>query len=133
MSKSERKPDRFEERPPLGRGALHNGTELNTKSTSRSTRSTKNARFIPSFCGFCAPTCASCAPFPFRWAKPGRGKYPAGKSLSRLSRKILAVVSAIFSLAAMTSVPLTAHHGTGGTYDMEKPIILKGMITAFNL
>jgi Family of unknown function (DUF6152) len=29
------------------------------------------------------------------------------------------------------SFSLIAHHGTGGTYDMEKPITLKGTVTEF--
>ena len=33
--------------------------------------------------------------------------------------------------AVILCLALMAHHGTGGTYDMEKPIILKGTITAF--
>ena len=34
-------------------------------------------------------------------------------------------------LLVMISVPLMAHHGTGGTYEMEKPITLKGALTEF--
>jgi hypothetical protein len=45
--------------------------------------------------------------------------------------KMLAVVSVIISLVGMISLPLLAHHGTGGTYEMEKPITLKGTITEF--
>jgi hypothetical protein len=29
------------------------------------------------------------------------------------------------------AVPLTAHHGTGGIYNMDKPVTLKGTITMF--
>ena len=41
-------------------------------------------------------------------------------------RKMLAAVFFIW-----ISVPLAAHHGTGGIYDMEKPITLKGTVTEF--
>ena len=41
-------------------------------------------------------------------------------------RKVLAALFVIW-----ISVPLAAHHGTGGTYDMEKPITLKGAVTEF--
>ena len=34
-------------------------------------------------------------------------------------------------LALLISVPLAAHHGTGGTYEMGKPITLKGITTEF--
>ena len=41
------------------------------------------------------------------------------------------VLTAFLGLAGMISVPLMAHHGTGGIYDMEKPVTLKGTVTAF--
>jgi uncharacterized protein DUF6152 len=31
----------------------------------------------------------------------------------------------------LLSAPLTAHHGTGGIYNMDKPVTLKGTITMF--
>jgi hypothetical protein len=34
-------------------------------------------------------------------------------------------------IAFILSVPLFTHHGTGGTYDMEKPVVLKGTATEF--
>ena len=46
-------------------------------------------------------------------------------------RKRLARVSAIVISIVAISLSLTAHHGTGGTYDMEKPITLKGTVTEF--
>jgi hypothetical protein len=32
---------------------------------------------------------------------------------------------------AFIAVPLLAHHGTGGIYDMEKSVTLKGTVTSF--
>ena len=46
-------------------------------------------------------------------------------------RKRLARVSAVVSWIAVISLSLMAHHGTGGTYEMEKPITLKGTVTEF--
>ena len=40
-------------------------------------------------------------------------------------------VAGVIFLLGMMSASLTAHHGTGGTYDMEKPITLKGTVTEF--
>ncbi len=37
----------------------------------------------------------------------------------------------ILFLAVVLAAPLMAHHGTGGIYDMEKPITLKGTVTMF--
>ena len=37
----------------------------------------------------------------------------------------------ILWVVVMLAAPLLAHHGTGGTYDMEKPITLTGTITEF--
>jgi len=31
----------------------------------------------------------------------------------------------------LLTVPLMAHHGTGGIYDMERPVTLKGRVTMF--
>src|SRR5262252_225788 len=31
----------------------------------------------------------------------------------------------------LPAVPATAHHGTGGIYNMEKPVTLKGTVTMF--
>src|SRR5262245_43830090 len=38
---------------------------------------------------------------------------------------------AFLGLIVVIPVALFAHHGTGGTYDMEKPITLKGAVTEF--
>ena len=45
--------------------------------------------------------------------------------------KILARASAIIFVIAAISFSLMAHHGTGGTYDMDKPLTLKGTVTEF--
>jgi len=37
----------------------------------------------------------------------------------------------LLGFVLLISTPLAAHHGTGGTYDMEKPITLSGTITEF--
>ena len=31
----------------------------------------------------------------------------------------------------MLAVPMAAHHGTGGTYDMATPVLLRGTVTMF--
>src|ERR1700733_15348179 len=73
-----------------------------------------------------------------REARPNRGSPAAGTRMEteravfleyQMSGGRLAVVFAILAF----SVPLAAHHGTGGIYDMEKPVTLKGTVTAFKL
>ena len=44
--------------------------------------------------------------------------------------KLLAVPAFVLVMA-LTAITVAAHHGTGGTYDMEKPVVLKGTITEF--
>jgi hypothetical protein len=48
----------------------------------------------------------------------------------------VAKAKVIFSLASaaallLVSVPLSAHHGTGVSYDASKPVVLKGTVTEF--
>ena len=40
-------------------------------------------------------------------------------------------ISTLVCLVAALSVPVIAHHGTGGTYNMDKAIVVKGTVTEF--
>ena len=40
-------------------------------------------------------------------------------------------VTILFTLVLLICAPLFGHHGTGGTYEMDKPVTLKGTITMF--
>jgi len=44
-----------------------------------------------------------------------------------------AVILALFAGLLMGSGSLFAHHGTGTSYDLHKVVVLKGVITKFNL
>ena len=43
------------------------------------------------------------------------------------------VLVAVFAGLLIASGPLFAHHGTGTSYDLHKVVVLKGVITKFNL
>jgi Family of unknown function (DUF6152) len=49
------------------------------------------------------------------------------------SMKKLVVSLAVVSGLLLGSVSLFAHHGTGASYDMHKVVVLKGVITKFNM
>jgi Family of unknown function (DUF6152) len=49
--------------------------------------------------------------------------------LEHKMRKIFA--PAILCFVIVIAAPLMAHHGTGGIYEMEKPITLEGTVTMF--
>jgi hypothetical protein len=45
------------------------------------------------------------------------------------ARSVLSLLSA--AAALLVSVPVSAHHGTGVSYDATKPVVLKGTVTEF--
>jgi len=62
------------------------------------------------------------------------GQYilPLGKGESRpRPRAAGGPFKRVFVFLLLLSVPLFAHHGTGGIYDMSKSITLKGTVTMF--
>lgn len=46
--------------------------------------------------------------------------------------KLFLIAAATVCFVVVSVVPLSGHHGTGGTYDMDHAITLKGTLTEFN-
>src|SRR5437763_7225031 len=52
-------------------------------------------------------------------------------AIARSHQGMSGAIPAIVCIVMIIAAPLMAHHGTGGIYDMQKAITLKGTVTMF--